>query len=259
MTEEVSHECMAMAMAERTRWNADAPSLPSAIAAQMFRAAVFGSTGATGRELVRELAESKSCEKVHAITRRPVEDLSQTFPGTTEESRKKIVIFPVDFENLSETVGKAAEVDVAFCCLGTTHGDAGGAKGFRKVDLTYVLATGEVCRSAGVSNFHLVTAAGVYRSLPRFVSNYVWTKARSEEGILKLGFASCAIWHPGFLDRGDLTRKGESWAKFFGACGLPVSTLAKSMRVYAEQLAAGKRDAKAEDVIENKGIRALAA
>ena len=75
----------------------------------------------------------------------------------------------------------------------------------------------------------------------------------------KLGFASCAIWHPGFLDRGDLTRKGESWAKFFGACGLPVSTLAKSMRVYAEQLAAGKRDAKAEDVIENKGIRALAA
>ena len=224
--------------------------------AATFRATVFGSTGATGRDLVAELAASEHCTKVNAVTRREVK-LEEAFPGTSEETRKKIKVYPVDYENLKGTIGEATKADVAFCALGTTHGDAGGAKNFRRVDLDYVTECGKVCRAAGIDHFHLVTAAGTMRSCPRFFSNYVWTKARSEEAILSLGFKSLAIWHPGFLDRGVFTRKGEQLAKWIGARGLPVADLARAMCNYAEQIARGERQPKAEDIIENKGIREL--
>ncbi len=91
------------------------------------------------------------------------------------------------------------------------------------------------------------------------ISNYIWTKARSEEEVLKQDFPKGAsLWHPGFLDRGkDLTSKRftEKMAHWCGMKGLPVADLARAMRGYAEQLTRGDIKPKAEDIIEPKQIR----
>ena len=44
-------------------------SVLSAAAAEPYKAVVFGSTGAVGKEVVRALAESEQCQSVVAIVR----------------------------------------------------------------------------------------------------------------------------------------------------------------------------------------------
>ncbi len=133
-----------------------------------FRAVVFGATGATGRELVSELAHSDACSCVNAVTRREIksDELPSVFPNIVAGSAeaKKIKVHPVDYERLKETAGDSCKADVAFCCLGTTQSEAGGRAGFTKVDLGYVAAAASVAREAGtVGHFALVTAQGVNR------------------------------------------------------------------------------------------------
>jgi len=232
---------------------------------KMFRAVVFGATGATGRELVSELAHSESCTSVNAVTRREIkkEDFPKVFPNISPQGVNKVKIKVVDYERLSETIGDSCtSADVAFCCLGTTQSEAGGRAGFTKVDLDYTKAAAQECKKAGsISHFALVTAAGVNRSCPRFISNYIWTKARAEEEVLSLDFPKGAsIWHPGFLNRGEelaSKRFTEKVAHWCGLSGLRVQDLAKSMRFYAEDLSKGKITPKAEDVIEDKQIRSM--
>ena len=189
-----------------------------------------------------------------------MKDLNSVFGIAEPNIQSKVAVHVVDYENLQGTIGSAcSDSDIGFCCLGTTHGDAGSAAGFRRVDLDYVAAAGKVSKDAGINHFALVTAAGVYRWVPRLMSNYIWTKARAEEAILGLNFPrGTSIWHPGFLERGEFTRSGEKWAKRVGARGLPVAVLACAMRAYAEQITTGKRETSAEDVIENKGIYEMA-
>ena len=230
-------------------------------ASECFTAVVFGPTGATGRYMVKELAESAKCTQINALTRREIKDFDATWPNISKEGRKKVNVQVVDYENLKGTIGSACkEADVAFCCLGTTQSEAGGKTQFTKVDLDYVANSAHQSKEGNVGHFALVTAAGVFRSCPRFISNYIWTKARAEEAVLKLQFPlGTSIWHPGMLEREEMTRSGtETWAKKLGAKGLPVADLAKAMRVYVEQLASGLRQPKSEEILKDKDIKHLA-
>lgn len=169
-------------------------------------AAVFGSTGATGRELVRELAHSKDIGRVNAITRRKIEANSEewhaAFPGfhkggDGDEHRRKVVVKVVDYEDLDGTLGDALkDVSVALCCLGTTHKDAGGREGFTKVDFEYVQAAAIACKAAQVGHFALLTSSGTSLGgkIPRWMSNYLWTKAKAEKAVDDLGFTSTSMY-----------------------------------------------------------------
>merc|ERR1711904_174226 len=66
---------------------------------KMFRAVVFGATGATGRELVSELAHSESCTSVNAVTRREIkkEDFPKVFPNISPQGVNKVKIKVVDY------------------------------------------------------------------------------------------------------------------------------------------------------------------
>jgi aspartate-semialdehyde dehydrogenase len=86
-------------------------------------AAVFGSTGLVGTELVKELRKHSAFSKIYSYARRP-----PMFLGDKTHFKP----FETDNFSLSE------DVDVVFCALGTTIKKAGSKNDFREVDLTAV-------------------------------------------------------------------------------------------------------------------------
>ncbi|GMF64665.1 unnamed protein product [Phytophthora lilii] len=111
-------------------------------------ALVQGATGAVGRDLVAELVQSASCDKVVALTRREIPDTqwSATFPSMdVSAAQSKLEIVSVDFEELHRDWKKVlTKVDAAFTCLGTTRKDAGSAEAFRKGELNSELFRGGI-------------------------------------------------------------------------------------------------------------------
>lgn len=92
----------------------------------LYSAVVIGSTGAIGREVVRELVGRASCSKVVALVRKevPETELSTKFPGLDTSKRDKLELRVVDFDHLSEAdllPHGETEHKVGFCCLGTTR------------------------------------------------------------------------------------------------------------------------------------------
>ena len=87
-------------------------------------AAVFGSTGLVGIELVKQLLDNRDYSNVIAVTRR---QLSISDPKLEE-------LIVDDFSTLPE-LGDKLKASVYFCCIGTTIATAGTKEAFRKVDL----------------------------------------------------------------------------------------------------------------------------
>lgn len=145
-------------------------------------AIVAGGTGLVGGALLQLLSSDPRYRRVTALVRREV-----VLPrGVTAQ--------PVDFEHLDDLT--LSDVDVAFCCLGTTRKDAGSAAAFRRVDLDYVLAFARLARRAGATRFLLVSSIGASASSPFL---YPKTKGEGEDAVAALGFRSVVIVRPSFL------------------------------------------------------------
>ena len=67
----------------------------------------------------------------------------------------------VDFDNLDKSKADFSEVDMAFCCLGTTRGQA-GKEGFIKVEYDYVINSAKILKDAKCKDFHLISSTGMY-------------------------------------------------------------------------------------------------
>lgn len=84
-----------------------------------FTAIVGGATGATGRWIVKELAEDLRCTKVIALTRRPILDLKAVF----DTSSSKIVVAQIDWNHFVARADLAClgeqGATVAFSCFGS--------------------------------------------------------------------------------------------------------------------------------------------
>uniref|UniRef100_A0A8C9LEN8 Protein HTATIP2 n=1 Tax=Pavo cristatus TaxID=9049 RepID=A0A8C9LEN8_PAVCR len=79
---------------------------------------VLGASGATGRELLRELCAQRPFSRVTVIGRRQL--------SLPEESGVAVAV--VDFERLGEHADAFRGHDVGFCCLGTTRSKAGAGE-----------------------------------------------------------------------------------------------------------------------------------
>jgi len=188
---------------------------------------VLGYTGESGKALIAELLDNDVFKNTVLIGRRTVD--------YTEESYKKATQKLVDFEKLSEHEEAFKDLDVVYCCMGTTRAKA-GAEGFRKVDFDYTLESARVAKKMGVKQFHLVSSAGVDKN-SMFL--YPQVKGQVEEAIGKLDFERLAIYHPKFLlaNRTE-PRMMETALRFLTRpiqilsptlMSTPVSTLASSM------------------------------
>ena len=118
----------------------------------MKKALVLGGTGATGKHVIKELRENEQISKIKMVNRRQV-DLPEG-PGLD-----KVEQVIVDYDNLEKNKADFSEVDLAFCCLGTTRGQA-GKEGFVKVDYDYVVNSAKILKEADCTDFHLVSSKG---------------------------------------------------------------------------------------------------
>ncbi|XP_076113647.1 protein HTATIP2-like [Mytilus galloprovincialis] len=207
---------------------------------------VIGYTGETGKSLIQELNRRKLFKKIVLIGRREVQMDKDLGP----EFEQKVV----DFERLTEHKDTFQDLDIGFCCLGTTKGKAGKA-GFIKVDHDYVVNSAEVAKSVGCKHFLLVSSYGAKKD-SFFL--YPKTKGEVEDELKAINFDNLSIFRPGLLlcDREE-SRPGESC---FRCCWKPMpQCIVKASAISTDNLAIGMvykatHPSKKVEIIENKQI-----
>lgn len=189
------------------------------------KALVIGATGATGKDLVKQLLNDKEFEEVDIFVRKPV-----------DIQNDKLRIHVVNFEKPEEWKDMV-KGDVAFSCLGTTLKDAGGKEAQKKVDYDYQYEFAKAAKENNVEDYILVSAYGANPASKIFYSKM---KGELEEAVKQLHFTKITIFKPGMLERKDSERTGEVLGsriiKFANKLGLlesqkplPTDILAKAM------------------------------
>ena len=173
------------------------------------KALVIGATGAVGKDLVQQLIEDSSVERVDIFVRREVK-----IPSA------KLVAHVVDFDH-PETWADQLRGDVLFSCLGTTIKAAGSQEAQWKVDYTYQYEAAKAAKANGVPTFVLVSAIGAN---PKSKVFYTRMKGELDDVVQKLGFEGCFILRPPSLIRKGSDRFGEKVGivalRAFNAIGL---------------------------------------
>jgi uncharacterized protein YbjT (DUF2867 family) len=188
-------------------------------------AIVIGGSGATGRELVKQLLRDERFNKVRVLLRKPY-----------FEPHNELEEIIVDFDNLASYQDQI-KGDVAFSCLGTTLKDAGSRVAQWHVDYDYPYEFAKIAFANGVSHFVLLSAVGVNAKSRIF---YNRMKGSLEEALKRIGFQHLMILQPGFIERPNSDRLGEKIGlkliQFFNQLGIfkqygPVKTkqLAQAM------------------------------
>ncbi|MGC5745152.1 NAD(P)H-binding protein [Chryseobacterium sp. NFX27] len=189
------------------------------------KALVIGATGATGKDLVKQLLNDKEFEEVDIFVRKPV-----------DIQNDKLKVHVVNFEKPEEWKDKV-KGDIAFSCLGTTLKDAGSKEAQRKVDFDYQYEFAKAAKENDVEDYILVSAYGANPTSKIFYSKM---KGELEEAVKQLHFNKITIFKPGMLERKDSERTGEVLGsriiKFANKLGLlesqkplPTDVLAKAM------------------------------
>ena len=215
------------------------------------KAILIGATGATGKQLLRQLLDSDHWDGITTITRRPVLD------GQGHGKLHEVVVD--SFEDLSSTKDDWHGHDFFFNCIGTTRGKAGGAKQFVDIEFGISLSAAELASSAGIPNASVISASGANSNgwAPEWIHPLLYAKTigQKEETLTKhFSFKNVTIFRPGMLIR---HYDGESaMQRFFNSSslGLPVSLLASAMKRDAESLA---RDSATNEAIIYKGNKCI--
>lgn len=200
-------------------------------------ALIIGATGATGKDLVQVLLRDDDYASITAFVRRA--------SGLRHPKYAEIV---TDFDKLEE-VAASIRGDVWFHCLGTTLKVAGSKEKQWHVDHDIPLAFAEIAKRNGVSKAVVVSAYGASATSSVFYSKM---KGSLDEAILRLGFACCVIFRPGFLLRGETDRASERWIAWgLGVVNglglfrrfrpLPTETLARKLAEAPKRCTAGTR------------------
>ena len=185
-------------------------------------AAIIGSTGLVGSELLGLLSSNPEYSKVYTISRRATPNLPD-----------KLIHVPLDDSNYT----LPEQVDVAYCCLGTTMKKAGSKEAFRAVDLTMVLTFAQKAKEAGAKSFVLVSSIGANHLSKNF---YLRTKGEVEEELLNMGFEKVIIVRPSLLlGRRNERRLGEDIGKaiYSGLSFIFIGALAKYRAIDAQNVA----------------------
>ncbi|XP_005305393.1 oxidoreductase HTATIP2 [Chrysemys picta bellii] len=212
---------------------------------------ILGASGATGKELLKEILKQQLFSNVTIIGRRKL-----TFEEVAYQNVNQQV---VDFEKLDEYSAAFQGHDVGFCCLGTTKAK-GGADGLVRVDRDYVCMSAELAKAGGCKHFLLVSSSGADKHSIFFILKI---KGEAEVKIEELNFERCTIFKPALIlcDREESRPLEWCARKILGclshvmsitALSVPISTLARAM----VNNAVIPSDKKVE-LLENKDIHVI--
>lgn len=141
-----------------------------------------GATGLTGEHLLDRLLNEPTITRVLAPSRRPL----------------------AEHPHLENPVGEPAEllprlggqVDIAFCCLGTTIKKAGSEQAFRAVDLDLVVAFAKRARELGTRHLVVISALGAD---PKSSMFYNRVKGEMEAALRAQDWPQLTICRPSLL------------------------------------------------------------
>ncbi|XP_069824150.1 oxidoreductase HTATIP2 isoform X2 [Dendropsophus ebraccatus] len=211
---------------------------------------ILGASGETGKELLKQILQSRLFSKVTIVGRRKLDFEDEAYKDVNQEV--------VDFEKLDEYSSAFQGHDVGFCCLGTTKAKSGEA-GFIRVDHDYVLKSAQLAKAGGCQHFNLESSKGANKG-SSFL--YLRVKGEVEAEVEELGFERFTIFRPAVLmvDRKE-SRPSEWFARkmlspisylFPTAYSVPITTLVRAM-LNSAVLQSDKR----VELLENKAIHTL--
>lgn len=191
------------------------------------KALVIGATGATGKDLVKQLCQDSDFDEIDIFVRR-----------RSDFHHEKVKAHLVDFDHPEEWK-HLVKGDVAFSCLGTTLKSAGSKENQKVIDYDYQFNFAKAAKENNVQDYILVSAYGASPDSKIFYSRI---KGELEEAVKNLKFEKTTIFKPGMLERKNTDRNGEVFGlkiiKFLNKLGLfksqqplPTSVLAKAMIV----------------------------
>lgn len=147
-------------------------------------ALVAGPTGLVGRAVLEQLLLDERCDRVIALTRRPL-----------DRSSHKLEQWSSGRGDLLSAL-RPERVDSVLCCLGTTIATAGSRAAFRHVDHELVIGLGRWAKANGVKVFCVVSAIGADAS-SKFFYNRV--KGEMERDLKAIGLPVVHVFQPSIL------------------------------------------------------------
>jgi len=188
------------------------------------KALVIGSTGLSGKALLRKLNLDTRYTEVIALTRRELAIVHD-----------KIKPFIVNFDSPKEWASQI-KGDVLFSVMGTTMKIAGSKENQYKVDFTYQYECAKAASENGVNTYCLVSSVGANSKSKIFYSRI---KGELEEAICELPFKKIRILQPGPItgnreDNRIMEKVSVSVIRFFNKLGM----LKKYTPAFGEDIAA---------------------
>ncbi len=141
-----------------------------------------GATGLTGEHLLDRLLNEPTVSRVLAPTRKPVPE----HPRLENPVGELSALLP----------GLSGQVDIAFCCLGTTIKKAGSQEAFKAVDLDLVLAFARRAREMGAKHLLVISAINADASSSVF---YTRIKGEMEQALIAQGWPQLTLARPSLL------------------------------------------------------------
>jgi len=157
--------------------------------AQQLRIAIWGVTGATGSELLRQCLADPRIVEVRAFTRRPI---------STENSTVRELLVE-DFLDLSSHTEELRGIDAAFWCLGVSQSSVPEEERYREITHDYALAASRALRQESPEAvFHFVSGMGAD---PSGRSRMMWArvKGETEAALATLGLRRLVVWRPAYI------------------------------------------------------------
>lgn len=155
----------------------------------MSTAAVFGSTGAVGSQILATLLASDTFSFVKTVSRR--------IPST--QSPKLEALQEIDTSKWAEKLESLTpKPSVVFNAVGTTRAAAGSIQNQWKVDHDLCIENARAAKAAGVKTYVFISSAGTRGFLSNRVP-YSKMKVGVEDAIKELGFEHAIILRPGMI------------------------------------------------------------
>jgi uncharacterized protein YbjT (DUF2867 family) len=153
------------------------------------RVAIWGATGATGSELLRQCVSDPRVGSVSVFTRRPI--------AVDDPSVEQFIVD--DFMDLSAVRAALAGMDAAFWCLGVSQSAVPDEQRYREITFDYtVTAARALRRESPHVAFHFLSGMGAD---PSGRSRMMWArvKGEAENALRDEQFKRLTIWRPGYI------------------------------------------------------------